>query len=89
MKKIIESYSPGHRKEVSMQPNGLLWAQMNGVALTWMNAYIHGIPVTERAGYQVDTNALWYNSVCSHSRWNSNTVPKTASSSKNGSESEI
>lgn len=64
MKKIIESYSPGHRKEVSMQPNGLLWAQMNGVALTWMNAYIHGVPVTERAGYQVDTNALWYNAVC-------------------------
>ena len=61
---IIESYMPGERKEVAMQPNGLLWAQMDGVALTWMNAYIGGRAVTERAGYQVETNALWYNSIC-------------------------
>lgn len=61
---IIESYLPGERKEVAMQPNGLLWAQMDGVALTWMNAYIGGRAVTERAGYQVETNAFWYNSIC-------------------------
>ena len=61
---IIESYLPGVRHEVSMQPNGLLWAQMDGVALSWMNAYINGRAVTERAGYQVETNALWYNSIC-------------------------
>ena len=61
---IIESYLPGERAEVSMQPNGLLWAQKDGVALSWMNAYIDGHPVTERAGYQVETNAFWYNSVC-------------------------
>jgi len=61
---IIESYAPQKRKEVSMQPNGLLWAQMDHVALTWMNAYVYGEPVTERAGYQVETNAFWYNSIC-------------------------
>ncbi len=61
---ILESYLPGVRKEVSMNPNGLLWAQMDGVALTWMNAYIAGRAVTERAGYQVETNALWYNAIC-------------------------
>ena len=61
---ILESYLPGERKEVSMQPNGLLWAQMDGVALSWMNAYIDGRAVTERAGYQVETNAFWYNSIC-------------------------
>ena len=61
---IIESYLPGVRAEVSMQPNGLLWAQKDGVALTWMNAYIDGRAVTERAGYQVETNALWYNAIC-------------------------
>ena len=60
---ILESYLPGERKEVAMHPNGLLWAQMDNVALTWMNAYIHGKPVTERAGYQVETNAFWYNSI--------------------------
>ena len=61
---VVESYLPGVRAEVSMQPNGLLWAQMDGVALSWMNAYIDGRAVTERAGYQVETNAFWYNAVC-------------------------
>ena len=64
LKQIIESYAPGHRKEIVMHPNGLLWAQMDGVALSWMNAYVHGRPVTERAGYQVETNAFWYNALC-------------------------
>ena len=63
MKSIIESYLPGGREEVAMQPNGLLWAQKDGVALTWMNAYINGRAVTERPGYQVETNALWYNAI--------------------------
>lgn len=60
VKKVICSYAPGVRKEVSLQPNGLLWAQKDKTALTWMNAYIDGNPVTERAGYQVETNAFWY-----------------------------
>lgn len=61
---VIESYLPGERAEISMQPNGLLWAQKEGVALSWMNAYVNGRPVTERAGFQVETNALWYNAIC-------------------------
>ena len=61
---IIESYLPGRREEVALHPNGLLWAQKWRTALSWMNAYINGIPVTERAGYQVETNAFWYNAVC-------------------------
>ena len=64
VKGIMESYLPGVRKEVTMHPNGLLWAQMDRVALSWMNAYINGSPVTERPGYQVETNALWYNTIC-------------------------
>ena len=64
LKGIIESYAPGQRKEIAMHPNGLLWAQMDGVALSWMNAYVYGQPVTERAGYQVETNAYWYNALC-------------------------
>ena len=64
LKAIIESYAPGQRKEIAMHPNGLLWAQMDGVALSWMNAYVYGNPVTERAGYQVETNAYWYNALC-------------------------
>ena len=61
---VVESYLPGERSEVAMQPNGLLWAQKDRTALSWMNAYIDGNPVTERAGYQVETNALWYNAIC-------------------------
>jgi len=64
VKGVVESYLPGERKEVTMHPNGLLWAQMDGVALSWMNAYIGGRAVTERAGYQVETNAFWYNAIC-------------------------
>ena len=63
LKSILESYLPGVRQEVAMQPNGLLWAQMDGVALTWMNCYLGGRAVTERPGYQVETNALWYNAI--------------------------
>ncbi len=64
LKGIIESYAPGRRKEIAMHPNGLLWAQFDGVATSWMNAYVYGRPVTERAGYQVETNAFWYNALC-------------------------
>ena len=74
LKRVIESYLPGVRQEVAMQPNGLLWAQKDGVALTWMNAYINGRAVTERAGYQVETNAMWYNAIAfalEHERKNS------------------
>ncbi len=64
LKGIIESYAPGRRREVAMHPNGLLWAQMDWTALSWMNTYIGGRPVNERAGYQVETNAMWYNALC-------------------------
>lgn len=64
VKRVLESYAPGCRKEISLQPNGLLWAQKDRTALTWMNAYIDGYPVTERAGYQVETNAFWYDMLC-------------------------
>jgi len=29
-----------------------------------MNTYIQGRPVTERGGFQVEVNALWYNALC-------------------------
>ncbi len=64
VKKVIESYAPAKREEISLQPNGLLWAQKDGIALSWMDAYIDGRPVTAREGFQVETNAFWYNSLC-------------------------
>ena len=35
-----------------------------GLALTWMDAKVHGVPVTQRAGYAIDLNALFYNALC-------------------------
>ena len=63
LKQVLESYLNG-RPEVRVHENGLLWAEKPGVALSWMNAYIDGRPVTERRGYQVETNCFWYNAVC-------------------------
>ena len=65
LKAIIRTFLDGDRMGVSLSDNGLLWARMNGVAMTWMNAYdSEGVPVTERGGWQVEVNAFWYNAVC-------------------------
>jgi predicted glycogen debranching enzyme len=49
---------------ISVHENGLVWAGGPGLALTWMDAVVEGVPVTAREGYQVEINALWYNAVC-------------------------
>lgn len=65
LKAIVKSFVAGDRMGVRLADNGLLWVRMNGVAMTWMNAYDkNGVPVTERSGCQVETNAFWYNAVC-------------------------
>ena len=46
-----------------MHTNGLVWAARDGMALTWMDCVMNGHPVTPRAGYAVEINALWYNAV--------------------------
>ena len=63
-REILNSYKNGTRFNVSLHGNGLLWAEERDVATSWMDAYISGKPVTERAGYQVELNSLWYNAVC-------------------------
>jgi predicted glycogen debranching enzyme len=47
-----------------MNENGLISAGEPGKALTWMDAVVHGKPVTPRIGMPVEINALWYNAVC-------------------------
>lgn len=65
LKKILETFLDNGRIGVELHENGLLWVRLNGVALTWMNAYDGaGNPITERPGYQVEMNALWYNALC-------------------------
>ena len=64
MKSILAAYRKGFFGGcVAMHTNGLIWAAREGVALTWMNCVMNGVPQTPRAGYVVEVNALWYNAV--------------------------
>ena len=64
MKAILESYRKGIDDIVELRDNGLIWAAAEGKALTWMDSVVDGKPVTQRAGYAVEIEALWYNAVC-------------------------
>jgi len=64
MKNILSSYKNGTFFNIRMQSDGLIHAKKEGVALTWMDAYINGIPVTPRGGLNVEINAAWYNGIC-------------------------
>ncbi len=64
MKSILEAYKRGIGSAVVMHDNGLVWAAADHRALTWMDSMINGEPVTQRAGYAVEIQALWYNAVC-------------------------
>ena len=64
MKSILSAYRRGFFGGcVAMHTNGLVWAARDGMALTWMDCVMNGQPVTPRAGYTVEINALWYNAV--------------------------
>ena len=64
MKKVLEAYKNGTAFNIRMSGNGLIYADAPGKSLTWMDAVVDGIPVTQRKGYAVEINALWYNAVC-------------------------
>ena len=64
MMEILETYNNGDSKYVKIHNNGLLWQGETGKPLTWMDAVVAGKPVTPRAGYAVEINALWYNAIC-------------------------
>lgn len=61
---ILNAYKKGTDYNIKMLSNGLISADTQGVALTWMNAYSNGVPVTPRYGCPVEINALWYNAIC-------------------------
>ena len=64
LKEILNHYREGTDFNIHMLDNGLIYAKKEGVALTWMDDYVDGIPVTQRGGLAVEINALWYNAVC-------------------------
>ena len=63
-KSILYSFKNGTAFNIHMRENGLIYADAPGKALTWMDAIVHGVPVTPRRGYVVEINALWYNAIC-------------------------
>ncbi len=66
IKEILWTYRNGTegRRHIHMADNGLIWGELPCRALTWMNAMVDGEPVTQRPGFAVEVNALWYNAVC-------------------------
>ena len=57
---IIARHLAGTRFGIGADPaDGLLRQGADGLALTWMDARIDGVPVTPRQGKAVEVNALW------------------------------
>ncbi len=58
---IIAACERGTRWNIGVDAHdGLLKNGGGGVALTWMDARVDGVPVTPREGKCVEVNALWY-----------------------------
>jgi len=63
IKGILNAYKKGALYNIKMLENGLIYAGGEGMALTWMDAIVNGVPVTPRTGCQVEINGLWYNAL--------------------------
>lgn len=64
MKRILNRYRNGISElGLYMDEKGLIYAEKANTPLTWMDAVLYGKPVTQRPGYAVEVNALWYNAV--------------------------
>ena len=63
-KSVLNAYKNGTAFSIHMKGNGLVYSDAPGKSLTWMDAVINGVPVTQRRGYAVEINALWYNAIC-------------------------
>ncbi len=60
---ILSAYSEGRIPGIEVHDNGLVHAYLPGKALTWMDSYVDGQAVTQRPGYAIEINALWYNAL--------------------------
>lgn len=63
LRAIIDAHVAGARYGIRVDSDGLLTQGRPGVALTWMDARVAGVPVTPRAGKPVEINALWINAL--------------------------
>ena len=59
---VVAAHVRGTRYGIRRRPGRRAAAQgAPGYALTWMDARVDGVPVTQRAGKAVELNALWIN----------------------------
>lgn len=63
LEEVVDAYTNGTRFNIHVDADGLLHAGEPGVALTWMDARLNGVPVTPRIGKPVEIQALWYNAL--------------------------
>ena len=60
LEQIVRHHVDGTRYGIHVDPaDGLLAQGADGIALTWMDARVDGVPVTPRRGKPVEVNALW------------------------------
>ncbi|MBR5783841.1 MAG: glycogen debranching enzyme family protein [Bacteroidales bacterium] len=62
-KEILECYKQGTIYSICSDDNGLIYQGQDGKALTWMDAIVNNKPITQRKGYAVEINALWFNAI--------------------------
>jgi predicted glycogen debranching enzyme len=61
---MIDAHVKGTRYDIHVDPaDGLLYAGVPGVQLTWMDAKVGDTVVTPRTGKPVEVNALWINAL--------------------------
>jgi predicted glycogen debranching enzyme len=64
LEEIVAWHVKGTRHGIGVDSSdGLLHAGGPGMALTWMDARVDGVPVTPRTGKPVEVNALWLNAL--------------------------
>ncbi len=68
VRSIVDAYRRGTRWNIGVGPDGLLVGNAPGRALTWMDAFVDGVPVTPRPGRAVEVNALWHAALKSAAR---------------------
>lgn len=60
LKIIMDNYQKGTDFGIRADADGFLRGGEPGVALTWMDARVAGVPVTPRHGRPIEIQALWY-----------------------------
>jgi predicted glycogen debranching enzyme len=64
MLNVLNAYKNGNQElGICMHENGLVYADKKDIPLSWMDAVLYGKAITQRSGYAVEINALWYNAI--------------------------